>query len=226
MNDAIRLGDAQSLKDLQARLAERGVQPYEGDLPTSETPEEYAERMKARHAGAVARWERQRPLMYADAQVAHLDAVDQSSQTLAAWVKNPEALNLILAGPVGTGKTYAAYALGNLLIQGNRTVEAWTVPDLLEAMRPGGDETATRFARRADVLVLDDLGAAKPTEWAQEQMTALLDARLREQRRTIVTTNLTEPQVAEFWGGRFMDRLRHQSTAVVMRGESRRTPAW
>jgi hypothetical protein len=53
-------------------------------------------------------------------------------------------------------------------------------------------------------------------------MTALLDLRVREGRRTVVTTNVPESELEAAWGGRFMDRFRFRRTVVVYRGESRR----
>lgn len=224
MNDATTIGSTAYLKDLQARLAAKGVTPYQGEIPKGETPEERDERHKAARAAARTRWEARRPVMYTDATVSSLGP-EQGSSEIAAWFNDPEALNLILAGAVGTGKTYAGYAVGNHLIDlGTGTVEAWTAHDLLEAMRPNG-ETAPH-APHVDVLLLDDLGAAQPTEWAVETLTALLDQRLRENRRTIVTTNLDAERLGAAWGERLLDRLRHRSTVVAFRGESRRIAAW
>jgi hypothetical protein len=222
-DEPVTIGGTDAFQAIRERLEARGVEPYVGEIPLHETAEEGIERRARAHAAAVSRWEARRPVMYADADVALLDA-DQGTVAIAAWVRDPSALNLILAGPVGTGKTYAGYALGNHLIQANKTVEAWTVHDLLEALRPSGDTAP--WVAKVDVLLVDDLGAGQPTEWAVETMTAILDERLREERRTIVTTNLTEPQITAAWGDRFMDRLRHRSTVVVCQGQSRRTPAW
>lgn len=226
MTDPKPIGDSPTLTRLQERLAEIAPEPFTGTIPQGETPEEKADRKRLQHQGAVSRWERRRPVMYSAADVSHLDP-EQGPQALADWVRNPDARNLILAGPVGTGKTYAAYALGNLLIQANKSVDAWTVPDFLAALRPDGENQAdAKAAAQVAVLILDDLGAGQPTEWAVETLTTLLDTRLRNDLRTIVTTNLTEAQIQEAWGGRFIDRLRYASASVVVRGQSRRTPLW
>lgn len=222
MNDPVPVGAAMP-PSLLGRLAELAPEPFTGPTPMAETPEEKAERLAKAHDAARSRWRARCPVMYQDANVTGLDA-NQGADQLAAWVAGQNNLNLILAGPVGTGKTHAAYALGNLLLERGNTVESWTVHDLLEAMRPNG-ETAP-YAPKVDVLLLDDLGAGSPTEWAVETLTALMDERLREHRRTIVTTNVPEEKLAAAWGDRLMDRLRHQATVVVCRGESRRVAAW
>lgn len=221
MTDPIPVGAAIPATLLE-RLAEKAPVPYAGSYDLTETEEEATERRQLARGAARSRWESRCPVMYRDANVRNLEA-DQGADAIAAWVRDPEARHLILAGRTGAGKTYAAYAVGNLLVD-TGTVEAWTVHDLLEAMRPNGESAP--HAPKVDVLLLDDLGATKPTEWAIETLTAILDERLREDRRTIVTTNLDATEIAAAWGDRLVDRLRHKSTAVVMTGQSRRVAAW
>lgn len=198
------------------------------DRDDRETPEDTAARlaMQARHR--TARWTASLPVMFEGASLDHLRAdpvqADAASE-IVGWIERGDA-TLILAGPVGVGKTYAAYAAANFLAGQCQWVEAWTVGDLLEAMRPNGDPAASRVARDCDVLILDDLGAARGTDWAVEQFTALLDARLRKGKRQIVTTNHAYSALEASWGGRAMDRLRFRMCAVTMTGESRRKAAW
>lgn len=184
-----------------------------------ETEDEFRERLAARRAVYQARWAAQVPPMYATASLADLDPAQ-------AFTWPTDALNLVLAGPVGTGKTHAAYAIGNDLSAEGTWCQAVTVVDLLAALRPDGDPSLARAVQSCQVLVLDDLGAGKASEWAIEQMTALLDLRVREGRRTVVTTNVPEPDLEAAWGGRFMDRLRYRRTVAVFRGESRRKADW
>lgn len=228
---ATPIGQTDAFRSLQERLKARGIEmptpepgprPY---VPERETDEDRAERLAMRHAHLAARWERRCPVLYEGATVTTLDE-DQKPEALAVWANSSTMLNLILAGSVGTGKTWAAYALGHLLVERGKSVEAWTVGDLLDEMRPDGDKTEAAWAEHADVLILDDLGATRPTEWAVETLTSLMDLRLREQRRTIVTTNLPEAVIASAWGDRLMDRLRHAATVVVMTGPSRRGAGW
>lgn len=205
---------------LKARLAEMGVKPASDlEQPRRETEAEKAERLAARRAVYQARWAAQVPPMYAEASTDDLDDAQRFS-----WPQ--ESLNLVLAGPVGTGKTHAAYALGNHFSARGLWVQATTVVDLLAALRPDGDPSLGRAVRECQVLILDDLGAGKASEFAVEQMTALLDLRIREGRRTIVTTNVPEPDLEASWGGRFMDRLRYRRTVHVLRGGSRRKAEW
>jgi len=204
------------LSDLQASLQ---PPPPGTTQPDDETPDERAERLAARRAVYQARWAAQVPPMYAEA---HLGDLDQAQ----AFTWPTESLNLVLAGSVGTGKTHAAYAIGNDLSAEGTWCQAVTVVDLLAALRPDGNPSLARAVQECQVLILDDLGAGKASEWAVEQMTALLDLRVREGRRTVVTTNVPEPDLEAAWGGRFMDRLRFRRTVHVFRGESRRKAEW
>lgn len=199
----------------------RAAQVAEPDTTRSstETDAEKAERLAARRAVYQARWAAQVPPMYADASLADLDGAQ-------AFTWPTDSLNLVMAGPVGTGKTHAAYAIGNDLSAEGTWCQAVTVVDLLAALRPDGNPSLGRAVQECQVLVLDDLGAGKASEWAIEQMTALLDLRVRQGRRTVVTTNVPEPDLEAAWGGRFMDRLRFRRTVAVFRGESRRKAEW
>ena len=206
---------------LKARLEAMGVKPASELVygESTETEDERQERLEARLGVYRARWASQVPPMYAEASWADLDGLQRF-----AWPD--ESLNLVLAGPVGTGKTHAAYALGNAACARGLWVQAVTVVDLLAALRPDGDATLARAARNCHLLILDDLAASKVSDWAQEQLTDLLDQRIREGRRTAVTTNATEQQLEGAWGGRFLDRLRYRRTVHVFKGESRRVGAW
>lgn len=220
---------ADALEPFRAKLRARGLDPDSPPPgpaePHTETRQEARERHQRKLDNYAARWKALVPVMYQDATVDHLDGEHQNAVRVRAWLRSG-SLHLVLAGPVGTGKTYAAYAVGNQALAAGMWVEAWTVPDLMDALRPGTqDPNAESRARRCQLLILDDL-TAKATDWEAERLTMLLDARVREQRQTLVTTNITSQQIQEVWGTRAMDRLRYRLTALTFTGESRRTDAW
>ncbi len=194
------------------------------DQSRTETDADAAERISARSAAARERWLEMIPPMYRDADVKDLDD-DQEAVRARAWLHSG-SLHLILAGPVGTGKTFTAYAIGNQAVASGIETMAANVGDLMDAMRPGSgrERQADMLARRCQLLILDDL-LAKATDWEAERLTLLLDERVRNQRRTIVTTNATSDQITDVWGARLMDRLRYRMLALTLRGESRRS-AW
>lgn len=213
---------------LRERLVAMGLDP---DAPVElgpshdETPEQARERVAAREQARSGRWRERLPKTYA---TAHLnDLGPHVYATATRWLDDPDALNLVLAGDVGVGKTHAAYAIANHAVEHRRLwAEAWHAHDLLEAMRPDGDRYAYDRASRVTLLVLDDMGAVRPTDWARETMLALVNARVANRRRTIFTTNVASEVLRESWDPRLVDRMLEDSHTIVMRGPSRRKAAW
>jgi DNA replication protein DnaC len=96
------------------------------------------------------------------------------------------------------------------------------VPVMLDNLRATYDADAeVKFAdrwamyARAQVLLLDDLGAEKASEWAIEKLTALVSERYRTRGMLVVATNLTFDQAAESLSYRLADRLWDERTGKV-----------
>lgn len=112
------------------------------------------------------------------------------------YAENPEGW-LLLEGTYGCGKTHLAAAIGNQRLQKGELVMFVTVPDLLDHLRsayaPSAeapyDETFERI-RNAPMLILDDLGAESPSQWAKEKLFQLLNHRHSHRLPTIITTNV------------------------------------
>lgn len=128
----------------------------------------------------------------------------------------------------GTGKTHSAAAIANELIyQATWTaihdpLVCWaSVPEWLEALRMSfeGKEVPSHLApermKEVPLLVLDDLGAEKPSEWAQERVYTVVNRRDAEGLSTVVTTNYTFDQLVDRVGPRIASRM-HCLTAVDM----------
>jgi DNA replication protein DnaC len=104
---------------------------------------------------------------------------------------------LILEGPYGCGKTHLAAAIGNERLAHGDMVLFITVPDLLDHLRStygpssevGYDEMFDRI-RTAQLLILDDLGAENPSQWAGEKLFQLLNYRYSHRLPTVITTNV------------------------------------
>jgi DNA replication protein DnaC len=112
-----------------------------------------------------------------------------------------EQKGLVFFGPPGVGKTHLAVGLLKAVIRdkGARGYFFQTT-ELLRLVREtynrGVDETEMEILRpvlEADVLVLDDLGVEKTSEWVQETLGLVINTRYNARRATIVTSNLRDP---------------------------------
>ena len=102
---------------------------------------------------------------------------------------------LLLYGSVGTGKTHLACCIGNALMDRMYPVFATSLVKIVQRSRSAkGDDDEEAFLRRmntAKLLILDDLGAERSTEYALEIVYNVIDSRYRSGKPMIVTTNLS-----------------------------------
>lgn len=148
-----------------------------------------------------------------------------------------------LWGRPGRGKTYAAACAVRLATEregyGMRPTEGIrervpiarivSTADLLSREREGydgGQRGAIDRAASVGLLVLDDLGAEKATDWACEQLTRLVDRRVSSGRPLIVTSNLSLGELSKAWGGmpgeRLVSRLAGACERIEVTGADRR----
>ncbi len=169
------------------------------------------------------------PIRYADCRIGNwLPATASPRQKTAAFTASwpPAKSSLALEGPTGTGKTHLAIgAIFDAWTRHGVFGQFWPVIDLLERYRrtQQGDraqETTEQIDAALDrvgLLVLDDLGAERGTEYALERLFSLIDHRYSRQLPLIVTTNVTLMELPD----RVRSRLAHGDVAVI-RGEDQR----
>ncbi|GEC88616.1 MULTISPECIES: ATP-binding protein [Brevibacillus] len=145
------------------------------------------------------------PAKYLDKRLENYEAAPGSEQH-TAWrmakryverfqeLRSEEKNGLFMFGNPGTGKSHLSYAiLQEMMRQGVAGICA-TVPDLMESLRPGGDESQDtkkmlEALKTMDLLILDDLGACKSTPWVTERVYIILNARASNNLPTIITSN-------------------------------------
>lgn len=131
------------------------------------------------------------------------------------WAESPEGW-LVLLGATGCGKTHLSAAIANARLAEGDRVAFVNVPDLLDALRPGGEADGAALLqtiREVPVLILDDLGAQKSTPWAEEKLYQLLNHRHLARLHTVVTSNQQlgemEPRIASRLADSDVSRLQH-----------------
>lgn len=155
--------------------------------------------------------------------------------------------NVIFVGPWGCGKTRLTASLMAARVE--RWMEAYPqeiiedgpegmvtrppfasrfagVPELLDAIRRSyeydDEPDPLRPLRRAPLLILDDLGREKATDWVLERLYVLIDGRYADQRPTIVTTNVALDELARRDYGAMVSRLTEDGTVVKITAADQR----
>ena len=220
------------LGQLMARLAELRPGIASGPVDDGPTPEEpghpdYHHHQRAEFA--LARWQAAVPYRYRDATASHPEVIrwaDRAAEDIRS------AGFLVLTGAIGNGKTHQAYgALRRIAEAGPKRFEmiATTAPDLYGLLRPGGSEKSSeselRKLCRVPLLLLDDLGTEKISEFTEETTYRILNERYNECLPMIITTNLVirtdQPDSTDLvsrLGERLASRLSQTATAVQFDG--------
>jgi DNA replication protein DnaC len=166
------------------------------------------------------------------------EATTDNAEVLA-WCETfaPGCQSLLILGPTGVGKTHIAYSAIRLLAARGIPVkwEALTAPDLYARLRPrDGVDSEGEFRQVADceLLMLDDLGAAKASEWTEEVNYRLVNYRYDRALPMLLTSNLPrtadkgKPSLTLALGDRVMSRIAGMvGEPVVLRGTDRRRPS-
>ncbi len=137
-----------------------------------------------------------------------------SKRAVMDWTEQPGGW-LTLIGGTGVGKTHLAAAAANdRLAVGDRVCFA-VVPELLDALRgsyrdegEASFEAVFAWLKDVDVLVLDDLGAHQPTEWASEKLYQLCASRYLRRAPTLITTNVPPESLDPRLASRLLDSQR------------------
>jgi DNA replication protein DnaC len=146
------------------------------------------------------------------------------------WQENREAgRGMYFCGDVGTGKTHLAVAVMNELMTRKRVPSLFvTVPEFLDNLReaymiPGRDlDEWMDTVKNADLLVLDDLGSERPTEWVRERLFVIVNHRYREALPTLFTSNIGPRDLANQLGERTASRIIAMCDWISLEGEDYR----
>lgn len=107
---------------------------------------------------------------------------------------------LLFWGTVGTGKSYTAACIANYLLEANTSVIMTSFVRILQEMQGFDREREESFTNKLNsvkLLIIDDLGAERSTDYALEKVYGIIDNRYRAKKPLILTTNLTLQQMQE-----------------------------
>ncbi len=128
---------------------------------------------------------------------------------------------IYLYGLAGSGKTHIAAAVANALLLKARP-RFVTSPELLLQIKKtygnahGDDEYIDRLSY-AKLLIIDDIGSEKPTEWVQETLFVIIDRRYTHYLPTIITSNFSLDQLKDRLGYRIASRIAEMTEVVELR---------
>jgi DNA replication protein DnaC len=123
-----------------------------------------------------------------------------------------------LVGSYGCGKTHLTASIIHRLAEQGIGGVFVVVPELLRAIRKGynspdeGADKLVSLTEDAPLLVLDDLGAEKPSEWVREQLYVIINRRYENMLPTVVTTNCSTQELVDRIGQRTVSRLIEMTT--------------
>ncbi|MET0623921.1 MAG: ATP-binding protein [Pyrinomonadaceae bacterium] len=143
---------------------------------------------------------------------------------------------LLLMGPVGVGKTHLAVAILQGLMEKGVPCLFYEFGALLKEIQDSYNKVSNTSEMsvlapvyQAEVLVLDELGASKPTDWVRDTMMNIIGKRYNDKRLTIFTTNYmdarrnqAEETLEDRVGVRLRSRLYEMCRTVELDGDDYR----
>ena len=218
-------------------LAQRfGMKTHPKECDCQRKVREQAEvlREQSRHTEAVRSLKEQcfseRAMQEWNFQRDHEDS--KNTETARFYVKHWEKMKrdnigLLFWGAVGTGKSFLAGCIANALLEQEIPVRMTNFEEVLNDLSSNFSEKNEYIKSlcRFPLLILDDFGMERGTEYGLEQIYAVIDGRYRSGKPLIVTTNLTLNELnnpRDTAHARIYDRLKEMCVPVNFSGESRR----
>lgn len=162
------------------------------------------------------------------------DHTDQRNENIARkYVANFNAMReqgtgLLLCGQVGTGKSFLAAAIANELISQGTPCLMTNFSRIISRISEkfGGDQKYLDDLNRFDLLIIDDLGAERDSDFTWEKVMNVIDARYRAGLPLIITTNLGPKDFTDrgdIRRQRVFSRLKEMCVILEVNGSDRRS---
>jgi DNA replication protein DnaC len=155
---------------------------------------------------------------------------DKTKRTCMKYAKNfnkDNPVNLLMTGSYGVGKSHLAVSIIKTIMSMKFTGVFISTPKLLTKFRSTYNNNATfsetdlmNSLMRVDLLVLDDLGTEKKSDWALERIFEIIDS--RQGKHTIFTTNFEPKDLRSRIGERNFSRVMDDTYVIKMVGDDYR----
>ncbi len=133
---------------------------------------------------------------------------------------------LLLFGGTDQGKTFLCECIASGLIEQGHSVVMRSVPDVVRTAQQNSFEDWLEPFMHCDLLILDDLGAERTTQFAQEAVYAVVDGRYRREKKMLVSTNLTRGELqaaGDITSGRIYSRILERCLPFEVKSGRRRS---
>lgn len=135
------------------------------------------------------------------AYVTDTDGRREALKKVQEWAKNP-VRNIVLEGSNHTGKTHLITAATNELSRRGIYVRMALISTIYSTIKEAYDRGAPEYLykeiyTKPDILVIDDLGKERVTDWTVSTLFDLIDARYRNGKVTAITTNYNRKSLVE-----------------------------
>ena len=170
---------------------------------------------------------------HADYKHMTFDADDMKNQDATEYARrfaetfNPEnSMGLVFCGERGAGKTFLSACIANYLLKRGFSVEMTNITRISQAVDATFEGRAEEIKRlmQLDLLIIDDLGTERGTEYMMEHAFNIIDGRYKSNKPMVISTNVsfddmaTESDIAK---GRIYDRIIEKCFPVEMSGNRR-----
>lgn len=165
-----------------------------------------------------------------------IEAIKWLTTFIKKYEKGEKTKGLYLTGNFGCGKTYLVTASFNELAKKGKKVAIVYYPEFLRKLKESfEDDFSTTFnkVKKADLLLLDDIGAETVTNWNRDEILGtILQYRMQEELPTFFTSNLTLDELELHLRGndsegklkarRIIERIKYLTDNITMIAENRR----
>ena len=150
-------------------------------------------------------------------------SLENAFKTARAYSRNPEGWLTLFSPTSGSGKTHLAVAIASAMEQDGKKIFFAFVPELMDYLRsafsPSNSMNSGKIfdeVKRSSMLILDDLGVERDSEWSQERLYQIIVHRQNYRLPTVITTR-TDFTIEARRGSATASRIQDSSSGQVLK---------